>query len=135
MASDPGLKHVHSVAMLWDAWHLASALFYAGREHEMSVPGRLSTQPDVVDSKPTIESVTAPDLADVAARRRCDKRKKWRTFGIGLSVRLVGLALIWLGDGSPSIVRRAVVVLGVILTVGGIAVLRLLLFSGFRKKK
>jgi len=56
-------------------------------------------------------------------------------FGIGLTVRLLGLALIWIGDGSPSIFRKAVVVLGVILSVGGITLLRYLLISGFRKKK
>lgn len=50
-------------------------------------------------------------------------------------MRLLGLALIWLGDGSPSVFRKAVVIVGVILSVGGIAVLRYLLISGFRKKK
>jgi hypothetical protein len=55
-------------------------------------------------------------------------------FGVGLAVRLLGLALIWLGDGSPSVFRKAVVVLGVILSIGGIAVLRYLLISSFRKK-
>ena len=56
-------------------------------------------------------------------------------FGIGLAVRLLGLAMIWLGDGSPSIFRKAVVGVGLILSVGGIAVLRYLLVSSFRKNK
>lgn len=54
---------------------------------------------------------------------------------MGLAVRLLGLVLIWLGDGSPSLLRKALVVIGVILSVGGIAVLRYLLISGLRKKK
>jgi hypothetical protein len=45
-------------------------------------------------------------------------------------VRLLGLVLIWAGDGSPATWRKAVVVLGVILSVGGIAVLRYLLLAG-----
>jgi len=56
-------------------------------------------------------------------------------FGVGLSVRLLGLALIWLGDGSAELWRKTLVVVGVILSVGGIAVLRYLLISGFRRKK
>ncbi len=75
------------------------------------------------------------DRGEQGARLRSDKRRKWATFGIGLSVRLLGLALVWLGDGSPSLYRKAVVVLGVVLSVGGIAVLRFLLISGFGKTK
>ena len=85
--------------------------------------------------KPVIEPTVMPDLAIVAAHARRDRRKKWRTFGVGLGVILLGLALIWLGDGSSSIPRKAVVVLGVILSVGGIAVLRFLLISSLRKMK
>ena len=77
----------------------------------------------------------SPDLAESVAQGRSDKRRKWRMFGVGLAVRLLGLALIRLGDGSPTIFRKAVVVLGVILSVGGITVLRYLLISGFRRKK
>jgi hypothetical protein len=58
-----------------------------------------------------------------------DKRQKWKIFWIGLAVRLAGLALIWLGNGSDSLWRKAVVVVGVVLTVGGIAVLRFLLLA------
>lgn len=54
---------------------------------------------------------------------------------IGLSVRLLGVALLWFGDGSPSLFRKAAVVVGLILSIGGIGVLRYLLVSGFRKKK
>ncbi len=54
---------------------------------------------------------------------------------IGLSVRLLGVALLWFGDGSPSLVRKAAVVVGLILSIGGIGVLRYLLVSGFRRKK
>ncbi len=56
-------------------------------------------------------------------------------FGIGLLVRLLGIALIWLGDGSPSVFRKAIVIIGVIMSIGGIAVLRYLLISGFKKNK
>ena len=64
-----------------------------------------------------------------------EKRRKWTLFGIGLTVRLVGLLLIWLGDGDDSIFRKGIVILGLILSIGGIGVLRYLLISGFRKKR
>jgi hypothetical protein len=64
-----------------------------------------------------------------------EKRRKWRWFGVGLAVRLVGLLFIWLGDGHDSVFRKGLVVLGVVLSIGGIGVLRYLLISGFRKKK
>lgn len=51
-------------------------------------------------------------------------------FALGLGVRLIGLGLIWAGDGSAALWRRALVVLGVVLSIGGIAVLRYLLLSG-----
>lgn len=53
-----------------------------------------------------------------------------RLFALGLSVRLLGVALIWAGDGSAAWWRKAVVVLGVTLSIGGIAVLRYLLLAG-----
>ena len=53
-----------------------------------------------------------------------------RLFALGLGVRLLGLALIWAGDGSAAWWRKAVVVLGVALSVGGIVVLRYLLLAG-----
>jgi hypothetical protein len=53
-----------------------------------------------------------------------------RLFALGLGVRLIGLALIWAGDGSAALWRKALVVLGVVLSIGGIAVLRYLLLSG-----
>jgi hypothetical protein len=52
-----------------------------------------------------------------------------RLFVLGLGVRLLGLGLIWAGDGSPAAWRKGVVVLGVLLSVGGIAVLRYLLLA------
>ena len=84
---------------------------------------------------PVIESTVMPDLAIVAAHARRARRNKWRTFGVGMGVLFLGLALIWLGDGSSSMFRKAVVVFGVILSVGGIAVLRFLLLSSLRKRK
>ena len=64
-----------------------------------------------------------------------EKRRKWRLFGIGLAVRLIGVLLLWLGDGHDTVFRKGLVVLGLILSIGGIGVLRYLLISGFRKKK
>ena len=80
-------------------------------------------------TKPTIASLPA----DATAQVRRDEGTKWRRFGLGLAVRLFGLVLIWLGDGSPSVFRKALVVLGVVLSIRGIAVLRYLLISGFRR--
>ena len=82
-------------------------------------------------TKPTIASLPA----DATAQVRRDEGTKWRRFGLGLAVRLFGLVLIWLGDGSPSVFRKALVVLGVVLSIGGIAVLRYLLISGFRRSR
>ena len=53
-----------------------------------------------------------------------------RLFALGLGVRSIGLALIWAGDGSAALWRKALVVLGVALSIGGIAVLRYLLLAG-----
>ena len=64
-----------------------------------------------------------------------EKRRKWKLFGTGLAVRLMGVLLIWLGDGHGSLFRKGLVVLGLILSIGGIGVLRYLLISGFRRKK
>ena len=64
-----------------------------------------------------------------------ERRRKWKVFGIGLAVRLLGVFFIWLGDGHDSLFRRGLVVLGLILSIGGIGVLRYLLISGFRRKR
>jgi hypothetical protein len=64
-----------------------------------------------------------------------EKRRKWKLFGIGLAVRLMGVLLIWVGDGHDSVFRKGLVVLGLILSIGGIGVLRYLLISGFRRKR
>jgi hypothetical protein len=66
---------------------------------------------------------------------RSEKRQKLKLFGIGLAVRLTGVLLIWLGDGHDGVFRKGLVVLGLILSIGGIGVLRYLLISGFRRKK
>jgi hypothetical protein len=63
------------------------------------------------------------------------KHRKRKLFFIGLAVRLVGVGLLWLGDGHDSLFRKGLVVLGVILSIGGIGILRYLLFLGFRRKK
>ena len=57
-------------------------------------------------------------------------RRQWLTFAVGLGVRLIGVALLWLGDGSDLVWRKALVVLGIVLSIGGIAVLRYLLLAG-----
>ena len=64
-----------------------------------------------------------------------EKRRKWKWFFSGLAVRLFGLLLIWIGDGSDSLPRKTLVMVGVVLSIGGIAVLRFLLVAGFRAKK
>jgi hypothetical protein len=84
---------------------------------------------------PVTESPRESGVADVGDQVRRDTRRKWRMFGSGLAVRLLGLLLIWVGDGSPGVFRKAMVVLGVVLSIGGIAVLRYLLISGSRRKK
>ncbi len=66
---------------------------------------------------------------------RLEKRKKWRLFSIGLVVRLLGVVFLWLGNGHDSYFRKGLVVVGIVLSIGGIGVLRFLLISGFRKKK
>jgi hypothetical protein len=63
------------------------------------------------------------------------KRRKWKWFLSGLAVRILGLFLVWIGDGSDSLFRKPLVIIGVILSIGGIAVLRYLLITGFRTKK
>lgn len=72
---------------------------------------------------------TSSHLADAK------KRRKWKLFSLGLAVRLVGVLLLWLGDGHASWFRKGLVILGLILSIGGIGVLRYLLISGFQRKK
>ncbi|MES2697194.1 MAG: hypothetical protein V4773_27260 [Verrucomicrobiota bacterium] len=83
----------------------------------------------------SVESSVASVLSAEALRARSEKRRKWRLFGWGVVIRLLGLALIWLGDGHDNVFRKALVVTGVVLSIGGITVLRYLLISGFRKRK
>jgi hypothetical protein len=74
-------------------------------------------------------------LGEDAGRSSSHAPKKWRTIAIGLAVRLAGLIFIWLGDGHSDLFHKALVVVGVVLSVGGIAVLRYLLITGLFKKK
>ena len=70
-----------------------------------------------------------------AEQRRVQKRRTWRMFGVGSAVHLVGVALLWLGDGHDGWFRKSLVVVGLVLSIGGIGILRFLLISGFRKNK
>ena len=63
------------------------------------------------------------------ARGTASRATGWRLFAVGLGVRLVGVALIWIGDGSPLWWRKVIVVVGVVLSIGGITVLKYMLFS------
>lgn len=56
--------------------------------------------------------------------------RPWKLFAAGLLVRLFGVGLIWLGDGDDGILRKSLVVVGVILLIGGTTILRYLLLSG-----
>ena len=81
------------------------------------------------------DPTAAADLSRDADRAPSGASSKWRTITIGLAVRLAGLVLIWLGDGHSDLFHKAVVVTGVVLSVGGIAVLCYLLITGLFKKK
>ena len=61
--------------------------------------------------------------------------RRLRIFAAGLGVRLFGAALIWAGDGHDSVFRKGMVVAGVVLSVGGIGVLKYLLYSGLGRKR
>ncbi len=56
--------------------------------------------------------------------------RKWKPVALGLAIRLVGVLLLWLGDGSDDWWRKAVVIVGVVLSIGGLTLLRFLLLSG-----
>jgi hypothetical protein len=66
----------------------------------------------------------------IAAADESSRTRARRLFVVGLLVRLIGLGLIWAADGSAAWWRKAPVVLGVALSIGGIAVLRYLLLAG-----
>jgi len=86
--------------------------------------------------EPEAESIReAQDPHRHAGRDQSSLRRRWRTFALGLSVRLLGVALLWMGDGGTSVFRKTLVVVGVALSIGGIAMLRYLLISSFRKGK
>jgi len=59
------------------------------------------------------------------------RRRKWSMFFIGLTVCLAGLGLLWLGDGHDSLFRKSLIVLGLLMSIGGIAALRYLLLAPF----
>jgi hypothetical protein len=63
-----------------------------------------------------------------------ERRRKLTTFAIGLGVRLGGLGLIALGDGHDNPWAKASVIVGVFLSIAGIAVLRFLLFRPLLRK-
>ena len=73
----------------------------------------------------------APDTLPAGSPGR---RRTLKVFAASLGVRLVGAGMIWLGDGSPSLLRKAVVAVGVVLSVGGIAVLKYLLIHGSKRE-
>jgi len=66
---------------------------------------------------------------EVVAEPPAPERFQWRFFAISLTIRVFGAVLIWLGDGSPLLWRKAVVVLGVVLFLVGITGLKYLLMA------
>jgi hypothetical protein len=50
-------------------------------------------------------------------------------FWAGLAVRFAGLGMIWIGDGHNRPFRKGLVIAGVVLSVGGITILRYLLLA------
>lgn len=63
-----------------------------------------------------------------------DRHKKLKVVVVGIVVRLVGLVLIFLGDGHESLWAKALVIVGVIISVTGIGILRYLLLSPMFRK-
>ena len=57
------------------------------------------------------------------------KRRRRRAIAVGIGVRLLGVVLIYLGDGHTSLWSKALVVVGVVISVTGIGILRYLLLS------
>ncbi len=70
-----------------------------------------------------------PSQSPEANTKRAGRFPNRKVFCTGLAVRVAGLGLVWLGDGSDSLWRKTLVVVGVVLSVGGIAVLRYLLLA------
>jgi hypothetical protein len=83
-----------------------------------------------------VVGLDAPDASEPLANPLPPHRPRTlRDFAAGLGVRLVGALLIWLGDGHASLFSKAVVVVGVVLSVGGIAVLKWLAMQPRRRRK
>ncbi len=78
-----------------------------------------------------METIIVPEIDEEIIA----KPGKWQLFGIGLAIRLVGVLLLWLGNGHDSMFHKGLVILGLILSIGGITVLRYLLFLGLRRKR
>jgi hypothetical protein len=55
-------------------------------------------------------------------------------FLLGLGVRLLGALLIWAGDGHGGFFPKVVVAVGLVLSVGGIGVLKWLSFQPRRRR-
>jgi hypothetical protein len=68
-------------------------------------------------------------LMQVAVEPPAPEPFRWRFFAMSLSIRVFGAVLIWLGDGSPLLWRKAVVVLGVVLFLVGLTGLKYLLMA------
>jgi hypothetical protein len=66
---------------------------------------------------------------EVAVEPPVPERFQWKVFAISLTIRVLGAVLIWLGDGSSLLWRKAVVVLGVVLFLVGITGLKYLLMA------
>jgi hypothetical protein len=63
-----------------------------------------------------------------------DQHKKLKAVAVGITVRLFGGVLILLGDGHTSLWSKALVIVGVIISVTGIGILRYLLLQPFFSK-
>jgi hypothetical protein len=67
-------------------------------------------------------------------REEVRKRPGWRSFVVGLGIRLVGVAMIWLGNGRTSLLSKVVVCVGVALSVLGIGVLKWMMYAGMKRR-
>jgi hypothetical protein len=63
------------------------------------------------------------------------KHRTLAVFAWGLGVRLVGGAMIWAGDGHRHWISKVVVVIGIVLSIGGIGVLKWLAMQPRRRRE